>query len=63
MKNKQKSFEWVKTYLEKHRKQAKIELLEELIAIWKPRPKLEMYTTNVILLELEVRLDILKNEN
>lgn len=37
----------------------KIDLLKELITIYKPRDPLDIYTTNVILLELEVRLRVL----
>lgn len=41
-------------------KDGQIEMLKELIAIWKPRDPLEPFTTNAILLELETRLRLLE---
>jgi hypothetical protein len=41
----------------------KVDVLKELISIWKPRYPEEPFTTNAILLELEVRLRILEENH
>jgi len=41
-------------------KNGKLDVLKELIAIWKDRDPLEPFTTNAILLELKVRKRMLK---
>lgn len=43
--------------IEKANRNGKREILNELISIWKDRNPLEQFTTNVILLELKVRLN------